>query len=168
MQTFANLFGFLGAWNWLIAALILFMLELVVPGVFLLWFAIAAAIVGVVTLAIGMAVALQFLLFALIAVVSVFLARKYLRYGMADSALPNLNVRGRQYVGRVVVVERPIAEGRGKVRVGDTLWTAIGPDLPAGARVRVTGVRGTALLVEREEQGAAVSPDDLPKAGSFH
>ena len=41
----------------------------------------------------------------------------------------------------------PINRGRGKVQVGDTVWTAEGPDMPAGARAKVTGVNGTVLVV---------------------
>jgi hypothetical protein len=33
------------------------------------------------------------------------------------------------------------------VRVGDTLWNAEGPDLPKGARAKVTGTNGTVLIV---------------------
>jgi membrane protein implicated in regulation of membrane protease activity len=59
-----------------------------------------------------------------------------------------LNVRGAYYIGRVVVVEDPIVNGRGRVRVGDTLWSAAGPDMAAGARAKVTRVDGTVLVVE--------------------
>lgn len=62
---------------------------------------------------------------------------------------PDLNRRSAQFVGRVVVVEEAIANGRGKVRIGDTLWMAEGPDAPAGADVRITAARGAALEVER-------------------
>ncbi len=62
---------------------------------------------------------------------------------------PDLNRRPEQLVGRVLVVEEAIEGGRGKVRVGDTLWTVEGRDLPAGAQVRVRAARGTVLLVER-------------------
>ena len=61
---------------------------------------------------------------------------------------PDLNRRSAQLVGRVLAVEEAIAGGRGKVRAGDTLWPAEGPDMPAGAQARVTAVRGTVLLVE--------------------
>jgi membrane protein implicated in regulation of membrane protease activity len=50
-------------------------------------------------------------------------------------------------VGRSLVVEQAIENGRGKVRVGDTLWSAEGPDTPAGASVTVTGTKGTVLVV---------------------
>jgi hypothetical protein len=68
---------------------------------------------------------------------------------MAISDLPDLNVRGQQYIGRSLVVEQAIQNGRGKVRLGDTLWSVEGPDAPAGSNVTVTGVRGTVLVVER-------------------
>ena len=38
--------------------------------------------------------------------------------------------------------------GRGRVKVGDGSWTVTGPDMVAGARVRVTAVNGTELAVE--------------------
>jgi membrane protein implicated in regulation of membrane protease activity len=62
---------------------------------------------------------------------------------------PDLNRRAAQLVGRVLVVEEAIEGGRGKVRVGDTLWSAEGPDVPCGAEVRVTAAKATVLLVER-------------------
>jgi membrane protein implicated in regulation of membrane protease activity len=62
---------------------------------------------------------------------------------------PDLNRRGAQFVGLTVRVEEAIEHGRGKVRVGDTLWTAEGPDAPAGAEVRITSAQGTLLRVER-------------------
>ena len=61
---------------------------------------------------------------------------------------PNLNRPAAQLVGRVVVVADPIEGGRGKVRVGDTLWPAAGPDMPAGTEVEVTAFDGTLLVVE--------------------
>ena len=68
---------------------------------------------------------------------------------ISKSDQPELNQRAAQLVGRVLVVEEPIEGGRGKVRVGDTLWPAEGPDTPAGAHVRVAAAKGTVLCVER-------------------
>lgn len=61
---------------------------------------------------------------------------------------PDLNRRAVQLVGRVVVLEQAIECGRGKVRVGDTLWPVEGPDAPAGAEVRVKAANATLLVVE--------------------
>jgi membrane protein implicated in regulation of membrane protease activity len=62
---------------------------------------------------------------------------------------PDLNQRPAQLVGRVVVVEEAIVHGRGKVRIGDTLWLVEGPDTPTGTEVRVTAAHGAVLQVER-------------------
>jgi membrane protein implicated in regulation of membrane protease activity len=145
----SSLFYSLGAWNWFIVAVLLFILETMIPGVHFLWFGLAAVIVGVLAFAIGFAWQWQLLAFALISVLTVFWVRKYARPDVAISDLPDLNVRGHQYIGRSLVVEQAIQNGRGKVRVGDTLWAAEGPDVPAGGRVTVTGSRGTVLVVER-------------------
>ena len=61
---------------------------------------------------------------------------------------PDLNERSRQYLGRTFVIEQGIVDGRGKVRVGDTLWTAQGPDMPAGSTVKVIDTHDTVLIVE--------------------
>ncbi|WP_331255966.1 NfeD family protein [Candidatus Bealeia paramacronuclearis] len=65
-----------------------------------------------------------------------------------DSDYPNLNDRGAQYVGQVFVLSKAIVDGRGKAKVGDTEWIVIGPDLPQGAQVKITGVEGTFLKVK--------------------
>ena len=139
----------LGPWNWFILAVVLFILETMIPGVPFLWFGLAAVVVGFLALVIGVAWPWQVLAFGLISVLAVFWVRKYARPDMAISDLPDLNVRGQQYIGRSLVVEQAIQNGRGKVRVGDSTWVVEGPDAPAGARVTVTGAKGTVLVVER-------------------
>ena len=149
-MSFYSFFVGLGPWNWFILAVILFALETVIPGVHFLWFGVAAVLVGLLALATDLAWQWQLIAFAVIAVATVFLVRRYARPDATLSDLPDLNVRGAQYIGRTVTVEEPIRSGRGKVRVGDTVWQAEGPDSAAGSRVRVTSVNGTVLVVERE------------------
>jgi len=60
-----------------------------------------------------------------------------------------LNRRAETYVGRTFTLERPIVDGRGRLKVDDTVWLVEGPDLPAGTRVQVTGTDNTRLRVER-------------------
>jgi membrane protein implicated in regulation of membrane protease activity len=144
---FAFFYGF-GVWNWLILAVLLFILETIVPGVHFLWFGIAAVIVGLLAMAIGIAWPWQIIAFVVISVLAVFGVRRYVRSDVTSDQ-PDLNIRGQQYVGRMVVVEQAIQNGRGKVRVGDTLWQAEGVDAPAGSRVKVTATNGNVLVVER-------------------
>jgi inner membrane protein len=62
---------------------------------------------------------------------------------------PDLNQRATQLVGRVVVLDEPIVAGRGRARLGDTVWVVEGPDAPASTEMRVTAAQGAVLRVER-------------------
>jgi membrane protein implicated in regulation of membrane protease activity len=149
MQSLFPTLSGLGFWNWFILAVILFILETVVPGVHFLWFGLAAVLLGLVAMTIDIAWQWQMILFGIVSMLTVFWVRRFYRAEAANTDLPDLNIRANQYVGRSLVVEQAIQNGRGKVRVGDTLWTAEGPDIPAGARVTVKEARGTVLVVER-------------------
>lgn len=60
---------------------------------------------------------------------------------------PGLNARGAREVGRTVVLDQPIVAGRGRIRMHDSVWTVEGPDLPAGATVRIIARRSAVLVV---------------------
>lgn len=134
-------------WMWLLAAVVLGIAELAVPGAFLIWIAAAAALTGVAALLLGIELGPQLLLFALLSVACVLLGRRYAGTSAA-SADPMLNDRAARLVGETVLVVEPIRDGRGRVKVGDGVWPARGADAEAGARVRVTGADGTCLRVE--------------------
>ncbi|TPI21631.1 MULTISPECIES: NfeD family protein [unclassified Mesorhizobium] len=139
----------LGPWNWMVLGFVLLVMEIVAPGVFMLWIGIAALIIGAVSLAIWDAAfwtwQVQVLAFLVLAVVSAYVGRQiaFSRQGSGDQ--PLLNRRGAQMVGRTATLAEPIKNGRGRIRLGDTLWRVSGPDLPVGAQVRVTGAADTDL-----------------------
>jgi inner membrane protein len=135
-------------WAWLIAGLVLAVAEMVVPGVFLIWFAAAALIVGLLTAVLPIGAAVQVVLFVVLSLASVLASRRFLRRYPVQSADPLLNQRGAQLVGRQVVVTQAIEGGSGRVRCGDSEWLASGPDAQAGARMTVTGSQGSVLIVE--------------------
>lgn len=135
-------------WLWLIAGLVLAVAEMVVPGVFLIWFAAAALVVGLLTAAFPIAAPVQVVLFVVLSLVSVLASRRFLRRYPIQSADPLLNQRGAQLVGRQVVVTQAIQGGHGRVRCGDSEWLAQGPDAEAGSRMTVTGSQGSVLIVE--------------------
>lgn len=143
----------LGVWNWVFLGLALGALEMLVPGVHFIWFGLSALAIGLVTMvaqSLGLPIwwPLQLVLFALVSVVAVYGVRRYASPdGKCD--VPDLNARGAQLIGRTAIVETAITGGRGRVRIGDTLWPAKGPDLPVGTSVRITGADNTVLNVER-------------------
>lgn len=138
----------LAGWNWLILAVILVVLETVVPGVHFVWFGMAATIVGIIALATGIDWQWQLVIFGVLSFATALLVRRYVTPQTAPSDQPGLNKRGSYYIDRIVVVEEAIENGRGRVRLGDTLWAAQGPDLAAGAKAKITKLDGTVLVVE--------------------
>jgi len=145
------LIAFLAAnapWAWIIAGLILLALELTVPGGYLLWLGIAGLITGLVVLFEPIAWPLQWLLFGVLALVSIILWTRWSRSRAGQSDRPYLNRRGDSFVGHEAVLEQPIAGGFGRLSLGDTIWRIAGPDMPAGQRIRIVGSEGAVLLVE--------------------
>jgi hypothetical protein len=138
-------------WLWLLGATLLAIAEIVVPGVFLIWLAAAAAVTGFAALAFGIPLAFQFALFALLAIGSVYGGRRWYAANPMPSADPLLNDRGARLRGERLVVVSAIENGRGRVKVGDSVWACRGPDCPEGTRVRVVGSDGSCLKVERDE-----------------
>lgn len=143
-----NLDGIEPHWLWLIGAAVLGIAELLMPGVFLIWLAAAAAVTGFTALLFGIPLAFQFAIFALLAMAAVYGGRRWYAANPVESSDPLLNDRAARLVGQTVVVVGAIENGTGRVRVGDSVWNARGEDAEIGARVRVTGADGTCLKVE--------------------
>lgn len=142
-------------WYWLILGVALIAAEMVIPGVFLLWLGVAALITGGIVYALpDLSWQVQFLAYAVLAVLSVLAGWRWVKQRPIESEKPNLNLRAQQYVGRMADLDGPLHNGTGKVRLDDTVWQVTGPDLPAGARVRVNGVEGTRLKVEAATESA--------------
>jgi hypothetical protein len=135
-------------WVWFAAAAVLAIMEIIAPGIFMIWLAMAAAATGVATLAFGFGWELQLAVFAILAVVAVFAGRNFLKRNPVETSDTGLNRRGERLVGQRVKVVEPIVDGRGRVQVGDSPWLATGPDAAAGSMVRITGVDGATLHVE--------------------
>lgn len=151
MESDATILELLGRWIWFIIGAVLAIVELFAPGVLAIWLAIAATLVGGLLLVVDMPVAAQIALFAVLSVILVWASRQFLTRHPIESDHPTLNQRGVSYIGHVFVVEQDIRNGSGKIRVGDSLWLAEGEDAEVGARVKVTGVNGSALVVVKAD-----------------
>lgn len=137
----------LGTWNWLIVGLVLVGLELLAPGVFLFWLGLAALIVGMLSFLIDWSWQTQVIVFALLAIAAVPLWRRFAQRKSEPSDNSFLNKRNDALIGRVFTLEKPIVDGYGTVRVGDTVWRVNGPDTAAGDRVKVVKADGAKLTV---------------------
>jgi membrane protein implicated in regulation of membrane protease activity len=93
---------------------------------------------------------IQLLLFAVLSVLSIVVWRYFLRDRFPAPLTGRLlNRRGASYVGRTFTLKEPIVDGTGLLHVDDSRWKVQGDDMPAGSKVKVTGIEGTVLTVER-------------------
>lgn len=136
-------------WHWLLLGLFLLVIEVsFAGGTYLMWLGFAALVTGVISLLLGslMGWQAQLVLFGVLSVASVLLWRRYARDVDTRDA-PVLNQRGLHHIGRVVLLEEPVAGGRGRVRIDDTLWMVRGADMPAGSRVKIVAQDGNIFEV---------------------
>jgi membrane protein implicated in regulation of membrane protease activity len=138
-------------WLWLIGGVVLLIAELVAPGFSLVFIGAAAIATGLAALALPLSIPLQLALFAVLAIVIASVGgRRFYAARYDYSASPHLNDRVRQLLGRVVVVVEPVGSDGGRVRVGDSVWSARGAPAAVGDRVRIVDVEGNCLKVEPE------------------
>jgi hypothetical protein len=147
-----DLFDQMGPWTWIIAGLVLLVLEIFVslPGSLFLFTGIAALIVGASALLFDWAWQFQLFGFAALSVVLVLFGRRYFANRAAREGDQGLNERGERLVGSSYTLNEPIVNGAGRVRIGDSTWGVAGVDMPSGARVKVISVDGSTLRVEPE------------------
>jgi len=133
---------------WACMALLLIAAEVLMPGVFMLWLGIAAGVVfAVVLLVPGIPPPWQALGFIVLSFATIFIYRRF--FGQLDeqSDQPLLNRKAEQFVGKIFILDTAIVNGNGRIKMGDALWTVTGPELPAGARVRVVAADSMILTV---------------------
>jgi len=145
-------------WHWLALGGVLIIVEAFAPGFLFVWLGFAALAVGLALLVWpSLGLSLQLLVFAVLAVASMFAWRYWQGSRVPTSEQPHLNRRGAQYVGRRAVLVDPIVNGRGRAKIGDTSWQVSGPDLPAGRVVEIAGIDGTVLEVKPAASGERCS-----------
>jgi membrane protein implicated in regulation of membrane protease activity len=134
-------------WLWLIGGVVLLIAELIAPGFFLVFIGAAAIAAGLFTILFGLGAVPQLALFALYALLAVMIGRRVYA-NAAHNPDVRLNDPAHRLVGRVVTVVAAVDEHSGRVRVGDSEWSARGGPAAVGERVRITGVEGNCLIVE--------------------
>ena len=138
-------------WLWLIGGIVLLIAELIAPGFFLVFVGGAAIATGLAALLLPLSVAFQLAIFAVLAFLSVRVGGRHAYSMRFDySADPFLNDRAKRLLGQVVVASQPIDSNGGRVRVGDSEWSARGGPAQPGERVRIVDVEGNCLKVEPE------------------
>lgn len=152
-------------WGWIVAAGVLGLAELHFPGSYLIWIAVGAALTAGADALFGLSLEGQLGTFAAASALSS--GGGYFVYHWVTRRVPGeapLNERSQAMLGARGVVCEPFVSGQGKVRLGDSVWLASGPELPEGAPVVITAVQGARLVVEPLKPAAATgaSASDFP------
>lgn len=134
-----------GIW-WLVAGVVLLVLEVFAPGVYLMWLGLAAIGTGGVTLWFEPGIGWQVVAYAIFAAITLSAGLRL----RGSRRAAQLNTAQAGLVGRSARILTADATGI-RVRVGDSDWAARlahGVAMPApGAVLRIVGVDGTTLVV---------------------
>src|SRR5215475_13144036 len=76
-----DLFAYLGPWSWMILAAALFALEVMSPGILLMWFGVAAAATGVLAFLFTISWQWQLVWFSLLSLTAVLVALADMLHG---------------------------------------------------------------------------------------
>lgn len=136
-------------WIWLALGVILLAVEAALSTEWLLWPAVSAGMVAVVT-ALGLPLSFvgEVALFAVLTVAMTLLSRRLIQR-VNPSDAPDINARDNRLVGQRAQVVQPFVDGRGRVFVSGAEWVAeidgAGPLI--GESVIVERVDGSKLKV---------------------
>ncbi len=139
---------------WFILGCSLILLEIFIPGTFVLWLGIAALLAAGFAFIVPEAITLQLIIMAVASLATVLIGRKlYRKIGdTSDSSAEPLNNRTARYIGHITYTESDIINGRGRIKIEDSSWLCeCTQDLPKGHKVKITGANGTLLIVEAAE-----------------
>jgi membrane protein implicated in regulation of membrane protease activity len=142
----------MGLWNWVLLGFVLLFLELLLPGVFFIWFGLAALVTAAVAALTGSYLAFfadwqgQLVLFLLSSIALVFKGSSFSLHKTRTDAL-FLNRRTDEMIGLTSTLNEPIRNNHGYIHLNDTIWRVTGPDMPKGSRVLVIGFNNGAFEV---------------------
>ena len=138
-----------GVWHWLVLGFILLIAEIAMPGVFLLWWGLAAIVVaGIMKLFPDLPLSSLAVIYAIIAMILSVLWWRY-QHGkdQADQSNRALNQRNHAMIGSRGKVLEIAENGIGRGAFGDTTWRIKGHGLSVNDIIEVTGVDGITLNV---------------------
>jgi len=148
MNALADFYAVQPFWIWLAIGVLLLAIETMFSTEWLLWPAVSAGIVAVLT-AVGVRLGLpgEVAVFAVLTVIATLLSRRLIQ--KANPGGVDINDRDSRLIGQRARVVEAFAGGRGRVFVSGAEWSAeIEGDAPdAGQDVVVHGVSGSLLKV---------------------
>lgn len=140
----------MNATRWMILGVALLIVEVLTGTTYILWPAVAALVVGVLSFILPLGWEMQFLLFFILSMLLLFVGHKYVRPQVKGGEPSELNDRARAMTGMRVKAIADFETGRGRVQIGDTQWRAQMKtgNAKAGDELEIMSVKGTTLMVQ--------------------
>jgi len=143
-------------WHWIVFGIALITIELFAPVFVMLWLGLAAIVVGILQLAMGISVNAQLILWVVLSAVFLLLWHKFISPKMANHTLAGLSREA--IIGQVgLVLNFNKAHSKGRLRfsapiIGNDEWEFISEEaLENGDRVEVTDISGNRLIVKAKQ-----------------
>lgn len=143
MDGIYNFFLNMNWWQWLSFGVALLSVELMFPGIFMLWFGIGALITAFVVFLLNLSGSLPVILFLILGLSTSLFGYRYQK----KRKIQLVNNLQSNFVGRTLTLKFAIENGIGREKLDNSYWTLKGPDLPKGEQVTITGVEGNRLIV---------------------
>lgn len=134
---------------WFVLGFVLFLLEFVIPGLILFFFAVGAWIVAIITLFVDISINTQLLIFLGTSVVTILLLRNWVKKIIIDKN-DSKEIMEDEFLGKTGIALTPIGPGRnGKVDFKGTTWEGKSDDvIDVGENVIITGNDSIVLFVK--------------------
>ena len=139
--------------TWLVFAVLFLVLELATVSLVSIWF-VAGALAALVASLLGASLGVQIGVFVLVSAVLLIFTMPIVKRLLKKDAVPT---NADRVVGKegIVTEEINVTEGRGKIKVMGSVWSAKSDDgynIPEGETVVVTEIAGVRTVVKRKEQ----------------
>ncbi|MGD2132979.1 MAG: NfeD family protein [Maricaulaceae bacterium] len=167
MESLITFLDGLTIWHWWILAAVLLVCELLTGTTYLLWPTASAFVVGLIaaTLSPFAGWEVQLIAFAALTTITTLAGDKFVSKRWFATDKPMLNERSEQVAGEKVIATAAFVAGEGRVRFGDSVWSAEmvdGGDAAEGAILEVVRIEGATLMVRAPE---AAAPTDHGEPG---
>ena len=141
-------------WMWILAALVCGIVEVMAVSFVFLMLAIGALAAGIAG-ALGASLAVQMIIFVVVAVALLFVVRPFLT-GRVERSTPDVRTNADALIGRTGYVTEIVGERNGRIQFSGGEWSARteGPSIPVGVEVRVERIDGATAVV------SALNPTD--------
>lgn len=147
-------------WMWILAALVCGIVEVMAVSFVFLMLAIGALAAGIAG-ALGASLAVQMIIFVVVAVALLFVVRPFLK-GRVERSTPDVRTNADALIGRTGYVTEIVGERNGRIQFSGGEWSARteGPSIPVGVEVCVERIDGATAVVSalNPTDGAPMNP----------